>query len=333
MAVQPALLEVADLRTSFRTPAGLVRAVDGVTFSLRRGTSLGIAGESGSGKSVLVRSIVKLYATDGSVVRSGQIKLGGRDIADLSERHMEGVRGREIGMVFQDPMSSLNPVKRIGVQIAEVAQRHLGFNAKQARARALELIVSVGLSAPERRLDQYPMQLSGGMRQRVAIAIALAGDPKLLIADEPTTALDVTVQAQILELLVKLQAERQMSVLLITHDLGVLANHSDRTIVMYAGRVVEEGPTRHLVTHPRMRYTEALIRSAPDLRHPPHTRLASIPGFPPSLVAPPPGCRFEPRCAYARERCGQEAPTLRRADDGNHTFACWYPAGSEAPGQ
>jgi len=322
------LLEVVDLVTHFRTPRGTVRAVDGVSFSLQHGKTLGIVGESGSGKSVLSRTIIGILAKDGSVVARGRVLFDGRDLLALSEREMRDVRGKHIAMVFQDPMSSLNPVKRVGVQIGEVLTRHLGLRGKAADQRVVELLASVGIPSPDERLHQYPHQLSGGMRQRVAIAIALACEPKLLIADEPTTALDVTIQAQILDLLQRRRLARNMTMILISHDLGVVAGHTDAVAVMYAGQMVEHAGTRALFRDCRMPYTEALIRSAPNLPDPPHTRLRAIPGRPPDMVDPPQGCRFSPRCDYATDRCRTSPPSRATDADAGHLYACWHPVGA-----
>ena len=324
-----ALLEVTDLMTHFDTPHGAVRAVDGVSFSIERGQTLGIVGESGSGKSVLARTIIGILAEDGSATTTGRIAFEGRDLLKLSEPEMRDVRGKDIAIVFQDPTSSLNPVKRIGAQISEVLTRHLGLRGRAADTRSVELLASVGIPLPAERLQQYPHQLSGGMRQRVAIAIALAGEPKLLIADEPTTALDVTIQAQILDLLRQQQLARNMAMILISHDLGVVAGHTDVVAVMYAGQMVERASTRSLFHNCRMPYTQALIRSAPSLSDPPHTRLRAISGRPPDMLQPPIGCRFNPRCDYTTELCRADQPALSAADtDGTHLYACWHPVGA-----
>jgi peptide/nickel transport system ATP-binding protein len=321
-----ALLEVTDLVTHFHTPHGIVRAVDGVSFRVERGQTLGIVGESGSGKSVLARTIIGILAKDGSATTSGRIAFEGRDLLKLPERQMRDVRGKDIAIVFQDSTSSLNPVKRIGAQIGEVLTRHLGLRGRAAERRSVELLASVGIPLPAERLRQYPHQLSGGMRQRVAIAIALAGEPKLLIADEPTTALDVTIQAQILDLLRRQQLARNMAMILISHDLGVVAGHTDVVAVMYAGQLVERASTRELFHDCRMPYTDALIRSAPQLSDPPHTRLRAIPGRPPDMLQPPAGCRFNPRCDVATELCRADQPALSAADaDATHLYACWHP--------
>ncbi len=319
------LLEVVDLYTHFDTPRGVAHAVDGVSFRLERGRTLGIVGESGSGKSVLSRTIIDILAKDGSVLNQGEVRFEGRDLMALPEKDMREIRGREIAMVFQDPMSSLNPVKKIGKQITEVLVKRLGMPGAEAKRRAVELIESVGIPDAAQQLDRFPMHLSGGMRQRVAIAIALAGEPKLLIADEPTTALDVTIQAQILDLLRRQQAERNMAVILITHDLGIVAQFTDDVAVMYAGQIVESCSTEELIRRPRMPYTEALMKSAPNLADPPHTRLDAIPGLPPNLLRVPQGCRFAERCPYAAERCSAEMPALAHDDDPSHIYACWYP--------
>jgi peptide/nickel transport system ATP-binding protein len=321
-----ALLEVTDLVTHFHTPHGIVRAVDGVSFLIQRGQTLGIVGESGSGKSVLARTIIGILAKDGSATTTGRIAFEGRDLLKLSEPEMRDVRGKDIAMVFQDPTSSLNPVKRIGVQIGEVLTRHLGLRGRAAKIRSVELLASVGIPLPAERLHQYPHQLSGGMRQRVAIAIALACEPKLLIADEPTTALDVTIQAQILDLLRRLQLAHNMAMILISHDLGVVAGDTDAVAVMYAGQMVERASTRSLFHNYRMPYTQALIRSAPSLPDPPHTRLRAISGQPPDMLQLPVGCRFNPRCDYATDVCRADQPALSAADvDGTHLYACWHP--------
>ena len=321
------LLEVVDLSTHFRTERGLVRAVDGVSLSLNRGQTLGIVGESGSGKTILSRSIMGLLPKS-NVERRGLVIYAGHDMVGLPERELRLIWGAEISMVFQDPMTALNPVMRIGRQITESLVYHLGIEDDEARDRALALLRSVGIPEPERRLREYPHQLSGGMRQRVTIAIALACGPKLLLADEPTTALDVTVQAQILNLLQAQQQERFMAMILVTHDLGVVAGRTDEIAVMYAGKIVEKAPTRVLYRDMKMPYTEALMESIPQLQHASHTRLTAIPGRPPDLVKPPPGCRFAPRCRYTQERCWTDEPPLMEASTPEHVYACWYPVGT-----
>jgi peptide/nickel transport system ATP-binding protein len=323
------LLEVSDLRTSFITPFGRVRAVDGVSFTLDRGRTLGVVGESGSGKSVLARSIMGLLGAR-NVERSGSVRYDGRELMDLDRKDLRSLWGTEMAMVFQDPMTSLNPVMKIGNQLTEGLRLHFEMGRDEARQTAVELLTSVGIPEPARRLGQYPHELSGGMRQRVTIAIALACGPKMLFADEPTTALDVTVQAQILNLLATQQRERNMSMVLVTHDLGVVAGRTDEIAVMYAGQIVETAPTRTLFANVRMPYTEALLKSIPKLEHPSHTRLQIIGGRPPQLVAPPPGCRFAPRCPYAQERCHNEPPPLIEAEEPGHLYRCWFPVGTDA---
>jgi oligopeptide/dipeptide ABC transporter ATP-binding protein len=324
------LLEVTGLRTAFRTPAGLVRAVDGVSLTLDRGRTLGIVGESGSGKSVLSRSIMGLLPPR-NVVTDGSIVYDGQEIAGLSRRQRRHLWGNEMSMIFQDPMTALNPVQRIGAQITEGLRHNLDLDRRTAGANALALLRSVGIPEPERRLKQYPHELSGGMRQRVTIAVALACGPRVLFADEPTTALDVTVQAQILNLLGQQQRERDMAIILVTHDLGVVAGRADDIAVMYAGQIVEKAPARTLFANVRMPYTEALMRSIPKLDDPSHTRLAVIGGRPPHLVDPPAGCRFAPRCPYAQDRCRSEAPPLVESEPG-HVYRCWFPVGEDRRG-
>ncbi len=318
------LLEVDDLHTSFRTPRGTVRAVDGVSFEVYEGRTLGIVGESGSGKTVLSRSIMGLLPPR-DVVRSGTVHFGGHELSAMGEAELRAVWGAELSMIFQDPMTALNPVKRIGVQIAESLVLHLDMDRKEARSTAVELLRSVGIPSPEERVRWYPFQLSGGMRQRVMIAIALACAPRLVMADEPTTGLDVTVQAQILDLLADLQRERHMAVILVTHDLGVVATRADDIIVMYAGRIVERAPTRTLFADTKMPYTRALMDSIPRLADPSGARLDAIAGRPPDLIHPPDGCRFAPRCHYARDKCRETEPPLRTVGSPDHLFACWYP--------
>jgi peptide/nickel transport system ATP-binding protein len=323
------LLVVDDFRTHFDTEGGMVKAVDGVTFSLERGKTLGIVGESGSGKTVLARSIMGLL-TSRNVVRSGSATYNGQEIVGASVSQLRALWGTEMAMVFQDPMTSLNPVMKIGRQLTEGLRYHLDIPKDEANEQALQLLNSVGIPDPKRRLDQYPHELSGGMRQRVTIAIALACGPKLLFADEPTTALDVTVQAQILNLLNQQQQDRHMAMVLVTHDLGVVAGRTDEIAVMYAGQIVEKAPTRTLFANVRMPYTEALLKSIPKLEHPSHTRLQIIGGRPPDLVNPPAGCRFSPRCPYAQPKCHTEQPPLVEAETPGHVFRCWFPVGTAA---
>ena len=332
LTVDGPLLQVTDLRTSFRTVRGTVRAVDGVSLSVDAGKTLGIVGESGSGKTVLSRSIMGLLPPR-DVITSGSVLFAGRELTTLSEAARRDVWGAELSMIFQDPMTALNPVKRIGVQIGESLRLHLKMDKKEANATAVELLRSVGIPSPEERVRWYPFQLSGGMRQRVMIAIALACAPRLVMADEPTTGLDVTVQAQILDLLADLQNERQMAVILVTHDLGVVATRADEIAVMYAGRIVERAPTRELFTNTHMPYTRALMDSIPRLSEASGTRLQAIGGRPPDLIHPPTGCRFAARCAFAQDKCRENDPPLRTAGSPDHLFACWYPlaGGSSTP--
>jgi peptide/nickel transport system ATP-binding protein len=264
-----------------------------------------------------------------TAVRSGSILFEGQEIGSGSRRAMRPFWGKEMAMIFQDPMTSLNPLMRIGKQIQEPLQKHLGMNKSDARATAERLLRDVRIPSPEQRLEQYPFEMSGGMRQRIMIAIAVACGPTLLFADEPTTALDVTVQAQILDLLNEQRRERNMSMILVTHDLGVVAGHTDEIAVMYGGKLVEKAPTKSLFANMKMPYTEALMRSIPKMDEPSHTRMSVIPGRPPDLVTPPPGCRFAPRCSYAQDRCREEEPELQTvAGDQRHTFACHFPIGS-----
>ena len=306
------LLEVKNLQTQFTTRAGLVRAVDGVSFSLDSGELLGLVGESGCGKSITALSIMRLIAPPGKIV-GGEITFDGKNLLELSDADMRQIRGDDIAMIFQDPMTSLNPVFTVGEQIAEALRLHRKLSRKAARAAAIEAMREVSIPDPARRIDDYPHQLSGGMRQRVMIAMALACDPKLLIADEPTTALDVTIQAQILELLDGLRKSRELAVLLITHDLGVVAEVADRVAVMYTGRIVENSPVEELFARPKHPYTEGLLRSVPRLTSAAvakKERLETIEGTVPSPTELPPGCHFAPRCPYRMPRCTQEAIPL-----------------------
>ena len=327
------LVEVAGLSTTFRTSRGELRAVDGVDLVVGHGERLGIVGESGSGKTVLVRSLMNLYDGDVNAVVDGSLRFDGRDVHTLSRQERRHFWGKEVAMVFQDPMTSLNPVKRVGAQISDPIRYHLGLSRQQAAARAEELLRQMRIPDPKARLRNYPHELSGGMRQRVALAVALSCDPKLLIADEPTTALDVTVQKQILDLIDRLAADRGMSVVLITHDLGVAAGRTDRVAVMYAGQVVEAATPVELFDQPRHPYTEALLRSSPRLDQASHTRLAAIAGRPPDLVALPSGCRFAPRCAHAQPSCSDSPPELAPAavdaEAGlTRRVACFFPVGT-----
>ncbi|MDI3317514.1 MAG: ABC transporter ATP-binding protein [Bacillota bacterium] len=315
------LLQVDDLKTIFRTEDGVARAVDGVSFDLGRGETLGIVGESGSGKSVTSLSIMRLISDPPGRIAGGRILFEGRDLLRLSEREMRKIRGNEISMIFQEPMTSLNPVFTVGYQIEESIRLHQKVDARESRARAIEMLRRVGIPSPEVRVDQYPHQMSGGMRQRVMIAMALACNPKLLIADEPTTALDVTIQAQILELIKELKKEFGTAVLLITHDMGVVADMCDRVIVMYAGKVVEEAPVDDLFERPLHPYTEGLLHSIPSMERR-REKLHVIEGNVPNPLALPKGCAFAPRCPYAVDRCRQEEPPLETAAAGRRV-ACW----------
>ncbi|HSD30989.1 MAG TPA: ABC transporter ATP-binding protein [Gemmatimonadales bacterium] len=322
------LLRVRDLRTYFVTDrgGGTARAVDGVSLDLYPGETLGVVGESGCGKTVMSLSILRLVPEPPGHIRPGSlIEFEGHNLLTLSPRDLRAVRGNRIAMIFQEPMTSLNPVLTIGDQVAEAAIVHQHLSRGVARRRAIELLRQVGIPEPEERVDHYPHQLSGGMRQRVMIAMALICRPQILIADEPTTALDVTIQAQILELLARLQQELGMAVLLITHDLGVVAGTADRVVVMYAGQVVETAPTPELFAHPRHPYTEGLMESIPRLDRP-RARLHSIPGSVPAATAWPQGCRFHPRCPYAWDKCRTEEPPLLETGTDGHTARCWLVA-------
>jgi peptide/nickel transport system ATP-binding protein len=319
------LLDISDLRTEIRLKQGVVHAVDGVSLHVDPGETLGIVGESGCGKTMTALSIMKLLPTGGSVV-GGSIKLNDQEISGLSDQDMRQIRGNEIGMIFQDPLTSLNPTMTVGKQIAEAVKLHRGANTAQAMERAAEVLNLVGLPQARERIGEYPHQFSGGMRQRVMIAMALACEPKLLIADEPTTALDVTIQKQILELIDDLRQRLGMAVILVTHDLGVIAGRADRVAVMYAGKIAETTDTGTLFANPRHPYTEALFHALPDKAAETKERLYSIPGLPPDLMHPPVGCRFAPRCRYATDRCREEEPLLTGEVPG-HRFACFYPVG------
>jgi oligopeptide/dipeptide ABC transporter ATP-binding protein len=319
------LLAVRNLRTTFRTAAGLVRAVDGVSWDIEEGETVALVGESGCGKSVSALSIMRLVAEPAGRIEAGEILFKGRDLLGLSEEQMQHVRGREIGMIFQEPMTSLNPVLTIGRQLTEGLEIHLGMKPEAARARAVELLGMVGIPDPERRLAQYPHHFSGGMRQRMMIAMALACEPSLILADEPTTALDVTIQAQILELMRDLARRLGVAMLIITHNLGVVARYADRVNVMYAGRIIERAAAAELYARPRHPYTLGLLRSVPRLDEPRRARLAPIQGQPPDLTRLPAGCAFAPRCAWRVERCAEEAPPLESVGAG-HSSACWEAA-------
>jgi peptide/nickel transport system ATP-binding protein len=315
------LLEVNDLKVSFRTEDGIVRAVDGVSFTVDEGEVVGIVGESGSGKSVSMMSVMRLI-TDPNVMYEGEIVYKGRSLMALSKDAMREVRGEEIAMIFQDPMTSLNPVYTAGWQIEEQILEHHEVAKGQARRRAIQLLAQVGIPRPEQRIDDYPHQFSGGMRQRVMIALALSCNPDLLIADEPTTALDVTIQAQILELIKNLKAEFGSAVVLITHDLGVVADIADRILVMYAGRIVEEGDKEQIFYDPQHPYTWGLLGSIARLDRPKVRRLTAIAGQPPSLINRPQGCNFRPRCPQAFDRCREEDPVLTVKVGDGHGDAC-----------
>ncbi|MBY0321124.1 MAG: ABC transporter ATP-binding protein [Reyranella sp.] len=322
-----AILEVRDLHTQFNTLDGVVRAVDGVSFDVARGETLGIVGESGCGKSVTALSILRLIPPETGRIAQGSIRFEGNELTTLSEEQMKSLRGHRISMIFQEPMTSLNPVLTVGTQIAENVVRHLGVSWSAARDRAREMLDLVRIADAKRRLDEYPHQLSGGMRQRVMIAMALSCDPQVLIADEPTTALDVTIQAQILDLMIELKEKTGTAIVLITHDLGVVAETTERVVVMYAGRKVEEAPVEALFENPLHPYTRGLMRAIPRLdveadAAGTRPRLQEIPGLVPILTQPIVGCAFAARCELATDRCRVTAPPFVGAGDG-HTVACW----------
>ena len=329
-APSSAVLEVDDLQTHFFTPLGTVRAVDGVSYALKSGQTLGVVGESGCGKSVSALSILRLVASPPGRVVGGAVRFEGRNLLDLPEPEMEKIRGNEISMIFQEPMTSLNPLYTVGKQIAEAVALHQGLSRKEAWDRAVDMLRRVYIPEPERRAHAYPHQLSGGMRQRVMIAMALSCNPKVLIADEPTTALDVTIQAQILDLMRELQETYGTAIVLITHDMGVVAENADRVVVMYAGRKVEEAPAAELFDNPGHPYTKGLLGSIPHLDEVARSgqrrqRLNEIKGLVPSLFNLPPGCSFAPRCARASDRCRVERPVLEEHRP-DHLIACWHPA-------
>ncbi len=319
------ILAVENLRTLVPTPGGLVHAVDGVSFVLEPGKTLGVVGESGCGKTMMARSVMGLLPRNTLVSPESRIQFLGENLVGLAGPQMRKILGKDIAMIFQDPMLSLNPVIKVGKQISEVLTHHLQMDKQAAQDRAIELLKKVGVPMAERRFNHYPHQLSGGLRQRVAIAIALACEPQLLIADEPTTALDVTVQTDILDLLAKLQQDKQMAMILVSHDLGVVAGRTHDTAVMYAGKIVEQAATTELFDHTAMPYTRALMDAMPRLADPPHATLQTIGGHPPDLIDPTDGCRFAPRCSRAEARCRQQEPALRNIDGKTHRFACWYP--------
>jgi oligopeptide/dipeptide ABC transporter ATP-binding protein len=319
------LLEVQDLKTYFYTRSGVVKAVDGVGFSIQEGETLGIVGESGSGKSVTALSIMRLVSTPPAKIdEESRILFRGEDVLEMDDEELHALRGGKISMIFQDPMTSLNPVFTVGFQITETIKTHLKISTREAKDRTIEMMQKVRIPDAKRRVNSYPHEFSGGMRQRVMIAIALVCNPQLLIADEPTTALDVTIQAQILDLMRGLSREFGTSVMLITHDLGVVAGMCQRVSVMYAGRVVEEAPTKKLFSTPAHPYTQALLQSIPRLDESKQQRLVPIKGQPPDLVNLPPGCPFAPRCAKAQARCLIERPNLEVVGE-NQRAACFYP--------
>jgi len=320
--VSDTLLDVRDLQTQFRIGAGVVRAVDGVSWDVKAGETVALVGESGCGKSVSALSVMRLVTAPAGRIVGGEIIFKGRNLLSLSEDEMRRVRGREIVMVFQEPMTSLNPVLTVGRQLTEPCEIHLGMTSAQARARAIEILGLVGIADADRRLRQYPHQFSGGMRQRLMIAMALSCDPSLILADEPTTALDVTIQAQILELMKDLSRRLGVAMLMITHNLGIVARYADRVNVMYAGKIVERGTAREIYANPRHPYTLGLLRSVPRLDEPKKEKLAPIQGQPPDLTRLPPGCAFAPRCAFAIERCRVDIPPLESVE-GAHLSACW----------
>lgn len=315
------LLDIRDLKTSFFTHVGEVKAVGGVSFHLNKGEALGIVGESGSGKSITMMSVMRLLSDNGKII-NGEILFDGRDIVKLTEDEMQNIRGNEIGMIFQDPMTSLNPVLTVGDQLMEPLIRHKKMSKQEAYSRALHMMSLVGMPSPENRMKQYPHEFSGGMRQRVMIAMALGCEPKLLIADEPTTALDVTIQAQILELMKDLKEKINTSIILITHDLGVVADVTDRINVMYGGLIAESGSKRDIFYVPRHPYTWGLLKSIPNPKEEVKEKLIPIEGQPPDLLKPPAGCPFAPRCEYAMKVCMTQRPPMFQVGEG-HEAACW----------
>jgi peptide/nickel transport system ATP-binding protein len=326
------LLDIRGLKTHFATDDGVVRAVDGVDLSIGRGETVGVVGESGCGKTVTAMSVLKLIAIPPGKIVAGEILYQGRDLVPLDADEMDRIRAKDIAMVFQEPMTSLNPVYTVGEQIAEVVRRHEGLSRRAAQEKAVQMLRLVQIPNPEQRLHDYPHQFSGGMRQRVMIAMAISCSPKLLIADEPTTALDVTIQAQILELLADMKSRFGMAIMLITHAMGVVAETAQRVVVMYAGRVIEEAPVERLFANPRHPYTQGLIRSIPriDTAATGKARLEAIPGVVPSLINPPPGCRFAPRCRFAMPACREAIPPLREVGAGHKVACVLWPAVQEA---
>ncbi|MBL8061437.1 MAG: ABC transporter ATP-binding protein [Anaerolineales bacterium] len=324
------LLKVSDLKTRFHTPEGVIHAVNGVSFEVKEGETVAVVGESGCGKSVSMMSMLKLIPTPPGDIYSGEVLYRGNDLLKKSEQEMEDVRGKEIAMIFQDPMTSLNPVLTVRRQLTESLREHLNFTAEQAEKRAVELLEQVGIPDAARRVQDYPHQFSGGMRQRVMIAMALSCAPSLLIADEPTTALDVTIQAQIVELVTRLRESLRMAVIWITHDLGVVAGMADRVIVMYAGFIVEQASVEDLYDSPSHPYTLSLIAALPRVDRRRDQRLKSIPGSPPNLLVEPKGCPFAPRCEFVMEKCRQENPMLAEIGS-DHFAACWVDVKTGAP--
>ncbi|MDH3494340.1 MAG: ABC transporter ATP-binding protein [Acidobacteriota bacterium] len=314
------LLSVTDLRTYFQTEDGIVKAVDGISFELEKGETLGIVGESGSGKSVANLSIMRLIPEPPGKIVGGDILFDGEDVLSLPIEEVRHLRGKRMAMIFQDPMTSLNPFLKISTQLMEVTRLHLGHSKREAYKHAIDMLRTVGIPAPEKRIDNYPHEFSGGMRQRVMIAMALSCEPELLIADEPTTALDVTIQAQILELIKDLRKDFGTSVILITHDLGVVAGMTDKIIVMYAGKVFEAAPTRELFSNPANPYTKGLLKSVPDPAHEEGTPLYQIPGLPPDVARLPPGCPFAERCDRARDICSDEFPPFVQINENHHSL-------------
>ena len=324
------LLEVLNLKTYFYTSQGVVKAVDGVSYEVKAGETVALVGESGCGKTVSALSVMRLVAAPAGRIEDGQILFKGQDLLKLDEESMRRTRGREIAMVFQEPMTSLNPVLSISRQLTETLEIHLGMTSSQAVRRSVELLEMVGISDAERRLSQYPHQFSGGMRQRIMIAIALSCNPKLILADEPTTALDVTIQAQILELMKDLSRRFGVAMLIITHNLGVVARYADRVNVMYAGKMIEQGTAREVYANPRHPYTLGLLRSVPRLDEPRKSKLKPIDGQPPDLTQLPAGCSFAPRCAFKIDRCTREIPPLKTVGGPSHLSACWVAENLEA---
>ena len=316
------VLEIKDLRVSFFSHFGEIKAVRGVNFDVHEGEALGIVGESGCGKSVTAHSIMGLIPSPPGKIVGGSIKLLGKELANLPQKEMQNIRGKDISMIFQDPMTSLNPTMKVGQQIVEGLVKHQGMQKDVARIKAVEMLKLVGIPTPERRAEQYPHEFSGGMRQRVMIALALACNPKLLIADEPTTALDVTVQAQILDLMKHLKDQIKTSIIFITHDLGVVAGICSRVAVMYAGQVIETGTVEEIFYKPQHPYTWGLLQSIPRLDEKEHVKLSSIDGQPPDLFAPPKGCSFAPRCEFAMQVCQTEAPEITNLSE-THKCSCW----------